>query len=241
MHVVPVLDLLGGQVVRGIAGRRAEYRPIVSRLTASTHPVEVARAFRSRLGLDELYLADLDAIAGGSACLSLCSELRREGFRLWVDAGTRTPAQAAPLLATGIERLVVGLETVAGPDALAAILKEHGDRVVFSLDLRQGQPLGNLEGWEGANSWAIAAQAVRLGVSRLLVLDLARVGVCGGTGTEALLTRLAEAHPALELSAGGGVRGAEDLQRLRDCGVKAVLVASALHDGRLDRETLARL
>jgi len=241
MRVVAVLDLLRGQVVRGIAGRRADYRPIVSQLTRSTHPVEVARAFRSQLGLEELYLADLDAIAGAPPCLSLCSELRRERFRLWVDAGIRSPAQASPLIDAGIDRLVVGLETVAGPESLASLLSAHGDRVVFSLDLREGQPLGSLEGWEGTDAWTIAAQAVRLGVGRLLVLDLARVGVGGGTGTEALLARLAETFPGLELSAGGGVRGVEDLLRLRALGVKVALAASALHDGRLDRITLTRL
>jgi uncharacterized protein related to proFAR isomerase len=38
------------------------------------------------------------------------------------------------------------------------------------------------------------------------------------------------------VTAGGGVRGPDDLRGLHACGVKAVLVASALHDGRLRRE-----
>ena len=32
---------------------------------------------------------------------------------------------------------------------------------------------------------------------------------------------------------GGGVRGVDDLRRLKACGVRAALVASALHDGAL--------
>jgi len=44
---------------------------------------------------------------------------------------------------------------------------------------------------------------------------------------------LATTFPGVEISAGGGVRGVEDLSRLRDGGVQNVLVASALHDGRL--------
>jgi phosphoribosylformimino-5-aminoimidazole carboxamide ribotide isomerase len=67
----------------------------------------------------------------------------------------------------------------------------------------------------------------------LIVLDLARVGLGGGTGTEALSARLAEAYPDVEVFAGGGVRGSEDLHRLRACGAAGVLVASALHDRRL--------
>ena len=87
MRVLPVIDLLGGQVVRGVAGRREEYRPIVSRLTSSTRPLDVARGFREHLRLDELYLADLDAIAGKRAAVDVCAALLSDGFRLWVDAG----------------------------------------------------------------------------------------------------------------------------------------------------------
>ena len=69
MRVVAVLDLMGGKVVRGVGGRRSEYRPVVSRLTTSCDPVAVAEAFRQQLGIDELYLADLDAIAGARPAL----------------------------------------------------------------------------------------------------------------------------------------------------------------------------
>ena len=64
MRIIPVLDLLKGQIVRGIAGQRQEYRPIVSKLSASSNPLDVARAFRDHLNFTLFYLADLDAITG---------------------------------------------------------------------------------------------------------------------------------------------------------------------------------
>ncbi len=75
----------------------------------------------------------------------------------------------------------------------------------------------------------------------MIVLDLAQVGMGNGPGTEALCRDLAITFPDVEIVAGGGVRGMEDLQSLKACGVRAVLVASALHDGRLHREQLAEL
>jgi phosphoribosylformimino-5-aminoimidazole carboxamide ribotide isomerase len=80
------------------------------------------------------------------------------------------------------------------------------------------------------------AQAVALGVRRVLILDLARVGVGEGTGTEALCARVTATFPHVEVSAGGGVRGIDELHRLHQSGVQNVLVASALHDGRLTAE-----
>jgi phosphoribosylformimino-5-aminoimidazole carboxamide ribotide isomerase len=242
MRLLPVLDLQDGLVVRGVGGRRREYRPIVSRLTTSCRPLDVARAFRDHFGLAEIYLADLNAIAGAPAAVDTCAALKADGFRLRVDAGVRGVAEARPLALAGIEGIVAGLETLAGPTALEELCREFGgDCVHFSLDLKDGRPLGNTAGWQAADPWAIAEQAVRAGVGSVIVLDLARVGGNGGTGTESLCRRLAGAFPDLEVVAGGGVRGQDDLQRLKDCGVKAVLVASALHDGRLRREHLNNL
>ena len=69
----------------------------------------------------------------------------------------------------------------------------------------------------------------------MIVLDLARVGTGTGSGTEALLNQLRALQPAVELIGGGGVRGAADLRRLTAAGYDRVLVASALHDGNLEK------
>jgi phosphoribosylformimino-5-aminoimidazole carboxamide ribotide isomerase len=241
MRVLPVLDLMGGEVVRGVAGRRREYRPVVSLLSVSSRPRDVADGFRTHFGLTELYLADLDAIMGGEPAWPVYADLRAAGFRLWIDAGVREMERAARLIEDGVESVVVGLETVAGPDVLAAVCQRYGDRIVFSLDLKAGLPLGDAAAWSAGDAWSIPARAVALGVRRLLVLDLAQVGTAGGTGTEDLCARLAAAYPGLEVSAGGGVRGLNDLRRLKAIGVKAALVATALHDGALRREDVERL
>jgi phosphoribosylformimino-5-aminoimidazole carboxamide ribotide isomerase len=131
------------------------------------------------------------------------------------------------------------LETVQGPDVLEAACSHLGpDRVVFSLDLKNGLPWGDTTSWGVSDPWSVASQAIRLGVRRLLILDLVRVGVGGGLGTEELCARLAAAYPQVHLAAGGGVRDSADLDRLRESGVGAVLVASALHDSRLPREVI---
>src|SRR5262249_35874210 len=241
MRIVPVIDLQNGQVVRGIAGRRKEYRPIVSQLTPSCQPADIARAFRAHFGLTELYLADLDAIAGQPPALPTYTALTALGIRLWVDAGLRDAAGAVELAAAGVAAVVLGLETIRGPDVLREACAALGPlRIVFSLDLKSGVPLGDRALWDHASSWAIAEQAIAGGVRRILVLDLARVGGGAGTGTEELCGRLTTAHPDLEGIGGGGVNSSADLERLNQCGVRAVLAASALHDGRLRREDLAR-
>ncbi len=226
-------------MVRGIGGRRHEYRPIQSKLVASSDPFTISLAFRTVFSLNQLYLADLDAIAGKPPAVDLFHRLRAKGFQLWVDAGLRDVEDAGLLLEAEVEQLVFGLETLRGPEALATAVKQLGKRAVFSLDLKSGQPLGNRAAWDHADAVSLAERVISLGVRRMIVLDLAQVGSDAGIGTEALCRDLLDIDPELELLAGGGVRNVADLLRLQSIGVSGVLIASALHDGRLGREDLA--
>jgi phosphoribosylformimino-5-aminoimidazole carboxamide ribotide isomerase len=235
MQVIGVIDLLHGIVVRGVAGLRQQYRPIESRLCPSSHPADIARVLAQQLGLNHLYIADLDAIAGAEPAWSAYEAMQESGARLWIDAGIRRTVDGNRLAPAGT--VVAGLETIEGPEVLEKLAAVLGEKLVFSLDLREGAPVGST-GWRGADAWSIAAEAVARGVSRLIVLDLARVGVGLGTGTETFCAQLASTYPDVEIYAGGGVRGKEDLMRLRACGLTGVLVASALHDGRITREDL---
>jgi phosphoribosylformimino-5-aminoimidazole carboxamide ribotide isomerase len=235
MRILPVMDLMNGQVVRGIAGRRNEYQPIVSGIVGSTEPRAVARAFREHFGLSELYVADLDAIAGRPLDQAALIDLLDDGFQLWVDAGVGPGGKRLTSLAVlGVAAIIAGLESLSGPEELVTMVERlPRGNLVFSLDLRDGKPIAR-ESW-GTDPWLIARQAVRIGVRRVLVLDLSGVGVGQGVATARLCARLRETFPHVQIATGGGVRGLEDLQSLRQTGVDAALVASALHDGRLTR------
>jgi len=241
MRVIPVLDVMGGVVVRGVAGRRSEYRPIQSGIVDSCEPLAIAKAFRERFGLTTLYLADLDAIGGGAPALATYRELRAHGFQLWIDAGVSEPGRASAVIEHGRGDVVIGMETVASPALVNELAVQFADRAIFSLDLRGDTPLGDLRPWRENDPRALAVWAMAKGIRRLLVLDLSRVGVDRGIGTENLCGHLATHYPGVAVYAGGGVRDRDDLHALERLGVRAVLVASALHDGRLTRADLDRL
>jgi phosphoribosylformimino-5-aminoimidazole carboxamide ribotide isomerase len=233
-RLVPVLDLKEGRAVHAVAGDRAHYGPLRSRLHPVPDPIALALAVRERFGPSELYVADLDAIAGSPPALGLFRGLAAEGFATWVDAGLADASGVAPLLDAGVATVVAGLETLRGPDALAAILDVAGpDRVILSLDLRDGRPiLAPGADWGADDPAYLADAALRVGCRRLLVLDLARVGTGRGVGSLGLLRSLRSAWTDRELAIGGGVAGPDDLDELGRWGASVVLVGSALHDGR---------
>ncbi len=234
MKILPVLDLLGGHVVRGIGGRRNEYRPIVSRLTKGSNPLDVARALRNIYRFNEFYVADLDGILKQKPDLELYRQLIADGFQLLVDAGITQPHDAIMLQKSGVTRIVTGLETCRSPGDLARITECSPD-VTFSLDLVNGIPryAADADGWSDQPA-GIVQQVIESNVRSLIVLDLSDVGMGTGGTTDAICQLAIAEFPGVFLIAGGGIRGCDDLRRLQSLGVNAALVASALHDGRLD-------
>jgi phosphoribosylformimino-5-aminoimidazole carboxamide ribotide isomerase len=163
--------------------------------------------------------------------------------RLWIDAGLKNEDDLDALIDLDHTTIVVGLETAAGPDAVRDILDRiDPDRVVLSLDLFAGVPrLPTGADWAATDLEGLSRQVLELGVCRLLLLDLARVGTGRGTGTGELLVRLRESRPLVEVSVGGGISGIEELIAVQTAGAAAALIGSALHDGRIGRKQLDRL
>jgi phosphoribosylformimino-5-aminoimidazole carboxamide ribotide isomerase len=239
MRVIPVIDLMNGQVVRGIAGRRSEYRPIESRIAANAQPATVARAFVEQFGFDTAYVADLDAIVNQRPSEEAWKTIVDAGLKIWLDAGVGTRAAAVELnqrlCRLAIEAtIIVGLESLVAPAIVAELLDVLGAaNIVLSLDLRQGKPITRIVPWQNNQPIEIARWLIDAGIERLIVLDLADVGTASGTGTLTLCREIHRQWPHIDLTAGGGIRGIDDLRALANAGCAAALVASALHDERL--------
>jgi phosphoribosylformimino-5-aminoimidazole carboxamide ribotide isomerase len=224
--------------VHARAGARDRYAPVE---TAAGWPIDpgnprtLAEVYTEVLGISEIYAADLDAILDRRPQDEVTRGLASLKAPLWLDAGARSVDDARRAVALGSTRVIVGLETLPSFDVLSAICADLGsDRVAFSLDLRNGQPIvTNLARVDGTpTSEGIAKRAVGAGASTVIVIDLARVGTGRGIDVD-LLSRVHSAAPGAALVAGGGVRGWDDLVQVAKAGCTAALVATALHDGRI--------
>jgi phosphoribosylformimino-5-aminoimidazole carboxamide ribotide isomerase len=204
-----------------------------SGLLDGADPVDVARALRDRLGLRELYVADLDAIAGGRGHDETLRALAAEA-ELMVDAGAGDAAGVERVLSLGAARAIVGTETLADAGAFAELPL---DRLVLSLDMRAGQVLARDPELATLGPGEALARLTRAGLREAIVLDLARVGSGEGPDVE-LVGELHGRFPELALLAGGGVRDAADLRALAQAGAAGALVATALHTGAIGRDDL---
>ncbi len=234
-RVIPVLDLMGGVVVRGIAGKRNEYRPIQSTICDSADPVEVARAIVVRTGIRDFYVADLDSIMYGNLQGVVVGRLLSElGIGTYLDAGIVEPRRVAELLERRVN-VVLGLESLASPESLFRLAEACDiSRLTFSLDLKNGRPMCSGSGWASLSPTEIVDLAVGIGLNSVIVLDLAAVGTAEGPKVLELCRTVRERNPAIEMISGGGVASVDDIDAFRDAGVDRVLVSTAFHNGSLE-------
>jgi phosphoribosylformimino-5-aminoimidazole carboxamide ribotide isomerase len=230
MEVIPVLDLVGGQVVRAKMGDRDAYRPIVTPLSPTSDPVDVATGLVELHPFAALYVADLDAILRRGDNVAAMRRLRAAfpALRLLIDNGAADVHALAAILEQDLGLPILGSESQRDGALIAA--NRGSDAVALSLDFLGERFLGPTAILESPDAWP----------GRIIVMTLARIG--GGAGPDFERLRAVQALAgARKIYAAGGVRGQADLAALRTLGCAGVLVASALHDGRLSGADLRQL
>ena len=227
MHAIPVIDLMGGQVVRARMGDRASYRPLESPLSPTSDPIDVVRGVLGIFPFKRLYVADLDAIQGGGDNRQTLRRIRAEFplLQMWVDDGAADASSLHALIGADLGTPVIGSESQRDSTLIAQ--NRYSMRIVLSLDFRGDAFQGPQE---------ILAEPA-LWPRRVIVMTLARVG----SGAGADLARLAAIRSIAggrEIYAAGGVRNAADLRALKETGVSGALIATALHERQIVRSDI---
>ncbi|SNB78395.1 phosphoribosylformimino-5-aminoimidazole carboxamide ribotide isomerase [Arboricoccus pini] len=226
--LIPVIDLMAGQVVRGIGGKRDLYRPIQSRLVPGSAPLELVAALLDLHPFERLYIADLDAIQsqGGHESVVEALAARFPSLELWLDAGCSTPEALARQRRLPHTVCVLGSESQQD----TALVERAGAEWILSLDQKEGRPLDPAGLFARPSLWP----------ARVIAMALGKVGSDAGPDLQGIAD-LRSLAPDRQIFAAGGVRHEGDIEALISASAAGVLLASALHDGRLSSATLSRL
>ncbi|HEY1610486.1 MAG TPA: HisA/HisF-related TIM barrel protein [Paraburkholderia sp.] len=209
-------------------------------------------------GVTTLYVADLGAILQRGAHAATLAALIASlpDVAIWVDAGFDSyaamrayfdaVADAAPLAdasrnvaaagdacsaAQWRTRIVpvFGTESLREPAALRDAERD-GFAPILSLDRRAGRSLSAIEALEDLpDHWP----------QRVISMTLDHVGSYAGPDLVTLARLRERARHGTQLIGAGGIRHRDDLRLAQASGAHAWLVASALHDRRLDEPATA--
>ncbi len=203
-------------------GLRHLYRPLTHFGDGRGTPCAAVSAYLTLAPFKTLYVADLDALTGKPPQWSLIESLAEKfpELRFWVDAAGLTPPpklQDRITVIVGSESLPRGLDDPLSNDA------------ILSLDYRQNDLVGAEEILTHVDRWP----------QRVIVMSLSLVGSLDGPDFHRLKA-FRSSHPGKQLYAAGGIRHGQDLEDLALLGVSGALLATALHQGALDRAALER-
>ena len=237
MKIIPVIDVLNGIAVHGIRGERQQYKPLKSLLCSSFKPTDIAYAFKL-LGFDSLYLADLDAIIRNTVNYDMYQQItEKTSLNLMIDAGISNIKRTQKVLETGTSKIIIGSETLKSLDFVEKCVNTFGeDKILVSVDQKGGKLLGTTQTITSLDPVSFAKKLEGLGVRKIILLELDRVG--SENGTNLTLIRNVLEKTELKLIVGGGIRNMQEIQELSSLGVSGALIATVLNNGKVAVEDL---
>jgi phosphoribosylformimino-5-aminoimidazole carboxamide ribotide isomerase len=224
MLIIPAIDLLEGNVVRLVEGRR-ERATVYSRA-----PGDMARRFADA-GARRIHVVDLDgAFSGRRENIAAVQQIVAAGVPVQLGGGVRDFETCRRLIDSGVAAVVVG--TLAARDPERFLVDGAGllDRLIVAVDAREGRVF--VEGWDRPTALTAADLAARVArhVAGVLYTDIARDGTGEGPNVPAS-AELARAIAPTPLIASGGIGSLEHVRALAQAGVPQAVVGRALYDG----------
>ncbi|MDD1621711.1 MAG: histidine biosynthesis protein, partial [Methylococcaceae bacterium] len=143
-------------------------------------------------------------------------------IQFWIDNGCQFSGhKTSPLY---------NYRTVIGTESQRSLPARLNEGFILSLDFKQQQPVGDPAWFTDSALWP----------KNVIVMTLARVGSNSGPDFQKL-TELSATHSDNNFIAAGGIRNYDDLIRLKEMGIEAALLATALHGGALSGKEIANL
>ncbi|MDO7598280.1 MAG: HisA/HisF-related TIM barrel protein [Pseudomonadota bacterium] len=230
MEIIPVIDVLGGKVVHARGGVRSQYPLLQSVLTSHCEPLKVINDVLGWQPFSTIYVADLDAILQQQHNIELYKSLAKDFPRVTflLDAGIDSKESWQHFLDYPNIKPVIGSETLVDIGWLA----DSGiqQKSILSLDFQHGQFLGDQQLLQQPEVWA----------ENIIAMNIDHIGSHSGPDFE-LLASLQRQAINSQIIAAGGVRSEQDLIDLELQGVGRVLIASALHDGRITKRSVDKV
>jgi phosphoribosylformimino-5-aminoimidazole carboxamide ribotide isomerase len=225
----PAIDIRDGHAVRLLRG---DYE---QETVYDADPLDAARRWTDD-GARYVHVVDLDgAREGRPVNLEHVRRIARElEVPVQLGGGLRDARSVAEALDAGAARVVLGTAAVARPELVAALVEDHGKRIVASVDARGGRV--SVAGWTemtGAEPPSIVQELTERGVKRFVFTPVEVDGTMQGPGVDEL--RALSAATTAELIYSGGIGSLDDLSTLRDLrlpNLDGVIVGRALYERR---------
>jgi len=230
MLVIPAVDIKGGRCVRlfqGLADKETVY---------GEDPALMARKWVGE-GAEFLHVVDLDGAFEGypKNWETVQKVISSVNIPIELGGGIRSPEMVEKILSGGVNRVIIGSRAVDSPDFLELIFREFRERIVPSIDARDGIVL--VKGWEESTDLKaidLGNTLKKIGFKMVIYTDTAVDGTLNGPNLPVIEEFLD--RTGLRAIAAGGVSRLEDianLKRLERKGLVGAITGKAIYERTL--------
>mgnify|MGYP000090203215 FL=1 len=236
IEFIPAIDIIDGKCVRLSQGKYD------SQKVYNENPVEVAKEFVA-YGISRLHVVDLDGAASHHVVNYRVLDRIASQTSLIIDfgGGVKSDEDLAIAFENGAQMVTLGSIAVKQPDLFCQWLDKYGnDKIILGADVKDNKIA--ISGWKEESSQELMPfldYYIKKGITKVLCTDISRDGMLEGPSTP-LYKDIMTAYPELHLIASGGVSSLDDILKLHEAGIPAVVVGKALYEGKISLRELSR-
>lgn len=236
IELIPAIDIIDGKCVRLSQG---DYD---TKKIYNENPLEVAKEFEAN-GIQRLHVVDLDGAKSSHVVNYKVLDAIAGHTSLTIDfgGGIKTDEDLVIAFENGAHMVTLGSVAVKKPELFKKWLHQYGaEKIILGADVKDNRI--SVSGWleEGPQVlMPFLTNYTQEGVSKVLCTDISRDGMLQGPSIE-LYKQVMQRFPTMHLIASGGVSGMDDIIRLDDAGIPAVVFGKALYEGRITMKDLKR-
>src|SRR5699024_9928544 len=232
MIIFPAIDILDGQCVRLLQGDYNQEK------IYSDAPAEMARQWEAK-GASYVHIVDLPgAKTGESINKDVINHIAQaRSIPVQDCGGIRSLAATQGYLGHAVSRVIIGTAAITDRELLKEAIRQDGDRIVVSLDARNG--FIATDGWTDTSETKaldLVQELEAAGLQTIVYTDIAKDGMLEGPNVK----EQREIHQAttMQVIASGGITTVSDIQALAKEDLYGAIIGKALYDGKLSFENV---
>lgn len=236
IKIIPAIDIINGHCVRLSQG---DYQRITD---YSKSPAAMAENFEA-LGFKRLHVVDLDGARSGKVINIKALKEITSRTNLIVDfgGGIKSEEDLKNVFEAGASAVSIGSIAVSDPDIVSLWADSFGaEKFIISADVRDN--IVRTNGWtknSGITLNQLISRYRNKNIRRILCTDISRDGMLCGSNIE-LYQTIMEQFPDCKLIASGGISSLEDIKKLDEAKIPAVVIGKAIYEQQINLEELAQ-
>lgn len=236
IEIIPAIDIIDGKCVRLSQGDYA------TKKVYNEDPLEVAKEFEAH-GLHRLHVVDLDGAASHHVVNYNVLDKIASRTSMIIDFGGGIKSDQDIVIAfdNGAQMVTIGSVAVKKPALMKRWIEMFGsEKLILGADVKDEKI--SINGWKENSEIELMPfldDYSQKGIRKVLCTDISKDGMLNGPAVD-LYKKIIEKFPDMHLIASGGVSCIEDIERLEEANIPAVVFGKAIYEGKISLKELSR-